>query len=215
MNGIATATESIANPCRPLRVVGGVDPMQREPRKKATGFVWQTERGARWNYRRLGRRVAFHRDDLFRNGAKGQGLLQVLADGTVRPIRSGLHLAPILVDTLPIRIERDGKTVGELPASVHLNAMLRAECFLAQFRPVDRVSRYPMYQEDLTLLLHGYHQNQDGRWILVVGSSPRTAEGHVVKKLERALGATSILLPSRPNFGRRNCQAGAFFMPRR
>jgi hypothetical protein len=121
--------------------------------------------------------VAFHRDDLFRNGAKGQGLLQVLADGTVRPIRSGLHLAPILVDTLPIRIERDGKTVGELPASVHLNAMLRAECFLAQFRPVDRVSRYPMYQEDLTLLLHGYHQNQDGRWILVVGSSPRTAEG--------------------------------------
>jgi hypothetical protein len=38
-----------------------------------------------------------------------------------------------------------GKVVGDMPAATHLNAMLHGRALLDQFRPVDQVSRTPMY----------------------------------------------------------------------
>lgn len=176
MNGRAATAEQLTNdtPVRPLGVVGGGDDQPRG-KEKPRGFVWRVECGARRNYRRLGRRLA-QRPDLFRNRAGSHGLLHVGADGEVRPIVKGTQLAPIIVDTLVLRVERDGKTVGELPAATHLNAMLRSACFLDQFRAVDCVSRHPMYAADFTLVPCGYHTAADGQCLLYAGPEPQVAD---------------------------------------
>ena len=174
MNGQVAIAVTNATPARPLGVVGSVDDPPRG-KEKAPVLVWRMECGARRNYRRLGRRLA-QRPDLFRNRAGDHGLLQVGADGTVRSIVKGAQLAPVIVDALVLRVERDGKTVGELPAATHLNAMLRSRCFLDQFRAVDRVSRHPMYADDFTLVPCGYHTAADGQCLLYAGPEPQVAD---------------------------------------
>lgn len=184
MNDVAATTEPITNGVtfRPLGVVGGVDhPPLGELKDKSPTFTWRKERSARWNYLCLGRCLAAHCNDLFRNGTGGPGVLQVLADGTFRPIHTGAQLAPVLVDALRVRVKKDGKIVGDLPAAVHLNAMLKAECFLGQFLPVDRVSRLPMYQPDFVPAPPGRHQDSNGWWLFSV-------ERDAVKGRERAMG---------------------------
>ena len=47
--------------------------------------------------------------------------------------------------------------VSELPPATHLNAMLRSEKFLENFRPVDEVTTHPLYRDDFTLARHGYN----------------------------------------------------------
>jgi hypothetical protein len=197
MHAQAATAEPITNgaPFQPLGVVGGVDsPPQGKLKAKSKLFVWRVEHGARRNYRLLGRHLALRRNDLFRNPTDSQGLLHVLADGTVRPIVNGARLAPIIVDTLTMRVEKNSKTVGELPAAVHLNAMLKSECFLGQFRSVDRVSRYPMYEDNFSLVPRGYNQDGDGKCMLYVGPEPQVANG--IDTINRFLDAMAFAGPA-------------------
>jgi hypothetical protein len=106
----------------------------------------------RWNCRRLGRILASVRPDLYRQGSIGYGLVLVLADGGTRRITRAAQLAPLLADSISMRVMKDGKVVSELPSAANLNTVLNSERFLSQFRSVDRVARLPMYLDTFELL---------------------------------------------------------------
>ncbi len=157
-----------------VRGVGGVAGL---PQKKATRIVtWAVEEGARRNYRRLGKQLARRNRSLFRNTSEGHGLIEVLANGTCRLITKASQLAPVIVDTLTMRVVKEGKVVSELPTAVHLNAMLHSEAFLRQFRPVDQVAKTPLYLDDFSIVQPGYHDGGEGKRLLYVGPEPRIAD---------------------------------------
>jgi hypothetical protein len=135
------------------------------------------ERGARRNYRLLGRRLAEADNQLYRNGANRQGLIQVLADGDYRLVIRAGQLAPIIVDNLMLQITNEGKIKGELPTMTHLNAMLSSEAFLGQFRPVDQVSRKPFYLRDFSLVHPGYQDRGAEGCLLYLGPETRVDDG--------------------------------------
>jgi hypothetical protein len=139
-------------------------------------FIWEVERGARNNYDGLGRRLAAANSHLNRNGTHGHGLVHVLPDGTWGLITKAAQLAPVIVDALPMKVMNRGKVVSELPSATHLNAMLRSDTFLANFRPVDQVTRAPLYDADFCLVSPGYHDNGDGRRLLYLVSLPEVAD---------------------------------------
>lgn len=143
--------------------------------KKAPAFHWLAELGAGKNYRRLGKKLAATNTNLYRNGSEGLGLVQVLSSGVTRAIRKGPELAPLLVDTLSMRVVKGGKPKGDLPPANHLNALLRSEKFLWNFRGLDVVSKTPMYREDLGLIEPGYHDFGPGQRVLFVGDAPAIA----------------------------------------
>jgi hypothetical protein len=147
----------------PLRPVG-----------KTNRFTWIVENGAAANYRSLGKRLAIS-GDLFRHG-DGHALIQVLADGKTRLISKGSHLAPVIVDRMKMLVTKGGKVVSELPASNHLNAMLRSEKFLGQFRSVDEVTTHPLYRDDFILARPGYNDGGPGQRILYLGPTPTIAD---------------------------------------
>jgi hypothetical protein len=157
-----------------VRGVRGVVPL---PQKKPVQiFAWKVERGARFNYSRLGKRLARRNPSLFRNASDGHGLIQVSANGTCRLITKAAQLAPVIVDTLTMKVVKEGKVVSELPTATHLNAMLRSEAFLRQFCPVDQVAKTPLYSADFALVAPGYHDGGEGQRLLYVGPEPRIAD---------------------------------------
>jgi hypothetical protein len=103
-------------------------------------------------------------------------LIHVSGNGTCRLITKASQLAPIIVDTLTMRVMKEGKVVSELPTAAHLNAMLYTEAFLRQFRPVDRVAKTPLYLDDFSIVRPGYHDGGEGKRLLYVGPEPRVAE---------------------------------------
>jgi hypothetical protein len=135
-------------------------------------FRWKIERGAQRNYELLGKRLAEANLCLYRNGANGQGLIQVFATG-VRHVTRAQQLAPILVDSLRLQVTKEGKIKGELPTAMHLNAMLASEVFLRQFRLVDRVALKPLYLRDFSLAQPGYQDCGDEGCLLYLGPQPR------------------------------------------
>lgn len=139
----------------PLGGVRGVMPIAEEeqPEAPASGrFIWRVDHGAARNYRLLGQRLA-KSGDLYRNKEDGHGLIQVLATGKARLISKGTQLAPVIVDRVLMRVEKEGKTVSELPTSAHLTAMLYSEEFLGQFIPVDEVTKTPFFLDNFTLAI--------------------------------------------------------------
>src|SRR5207245_5968409 len=68
---------------------------------------------------------------------------------------------------------KEGKLLGELPAAMHLNAMLHAEAFLGQFPIVDQVAKSPLYLADFSLALPGYQECPEGGHLLYVGPEPQ------------------------------------------
>ncbi len=87
---------------------------ERDDERTPRILVWRIERGSRWNFRRLGRRLSRH-EDLFRDGSRGLGLIQVLDDGKTRRITRAAELAPLIADRIPMRVEKDGKVKSEMP----------------------------------------------------------------------------------------------------
>jgi hypothetical protein len=157
-----------------VRGVGGAIPLRQ---KKASQVVnWKVEDGARRNYRRLGKHLARRNGSLYRNTSDGHGLIQVSTSGTCRLITKAAQLAPVIVDTLTMKVTKEGKVVSELPTATHLNAMLHSEAFLKQFRPVDQVAKAPLYLADFALLPPGYHDGAEGQRLLYVGPEPRIAD---------------------------------------
>jgi hypothetical protein len=154
--------------------VRGVVPLPQK--RPAQIVIWKIELGARRNYRRLGKHLEKRDAALYRNGSHGRGLIHVGANGECRYVTKASQLAPLIVDTLTMRVTREGKVVSELPTAAHLNAMLHAEAFLRQFRPVDQAATAPLYLSDFTPLPPGYHDGGDGERLLYVGHEPRIAE---------------------------------------
>jgi hypothetical protein len=130
------------------------------------------ERGARANYRLLGKRLAAANQRVYRSGARGQGLIQVFATGEYRLITRAAHLAPLIVDSLPLQVTKEGKIKSDMPAAVHLNAMLASEVFLGQFRPVDQVACRPMYLCDFSVARPGYQDCGEEGCLLYLGPEP-------------------------------------------
>ena len=159
-----------------VRGVRGLNSLH-QGRQRREMFRWQVERGARHNYRRLGRRLAKVNRSLFRNGAHGQGLIQVLGTGEHRLVSRAAGLAPIIVDSLALQVIKGGKVTGDLPATMHLNAMLASEAFLAQFRPVDRVAVQPLYLADFSLAQYGYQDRGEEGCLLYLGPELEIVDG--------------------------------------
>ena len=98
----------------------------------------------------------------------------MLPGGKTLLISKGSHLAPVIVDRIKMTVERNGKTVSELPTAAHLNAMLRSEVFLRQFRSVDEVTARPLYLDDFSLAASGYNDCGLGQRVLYLGPEPRS-----------------------------------------
>jgi hypothetical protein len=172
-------------------------------RQRRRRFVWKVERGARGNYRLLGQQLAQASDSLYRNGANGHGLLQVLPDGTTRLVTRGPQLAPLIADTLLMIVTKGGKTVSELPAAGHLAAMLQAGAFLDNFRVVDQLARTPLYRDDYSLLQPGYNDFGAGGRILYLGPKP------VVSHSMDTIRAFQAVMPYATEADRTNATAAA------
>lgn len=137
-------------------------------------FTWEVGNGAKKNYERLGERLSQF-TDLFRNGDEGVGLIQVLQSGETRLIARAAQLAPLIADRLSLVVTKNGNAAGDMPAAQHLNALLRSEVFLSQFRPVDLIARIPYYKADFTLAASGYHDDGPGQRVLCVSPLPEIA----------------------------------------
>ena len=140
---------------------------------KRPKLIWKVEDGAARNYKRLGKLLAAS-GNLYRQHADGHGLVQV-AGGKPRSITKGSQLAPLIVDRIKMVVEKEGKTVAELPTAAHLAAMLQSEAFLQQFTPVDVVTAHPVYLDDFSLACPGYNDGGPGSRILYIGPHPEIA----------------------------------------
>ncbi|MHB9081975.1 MAG: hypothetical protein ACYC3X_31305 [Pirellulaceae bacterium] len=183
---MATPKRSVAGRSRPAKpiltlltdetdrakpaTVGGCNGLQLE----ANELIWVVEDGAAFNYRQLADALAAT-GDLYRH-CEGHALLQVLPSGKTRLISKGSHLAPLIVDLIKMVVTKGGKVTSELPAANHLNAMLRSEKFLGQFRSVDVVTTRPFYLDDFTLVGPGYTDGGLGQRILYLGPEPHIAD---------------------------------------
>lgn len=144
------------------------------PEEPTPELVWHVEDGPGKNYRKLGLELTLG-GDLYRNGSHGLGLLQVLPDGTTRPLVKGPDLAPAVADRINMVVMKNGRFTGDLPPANHLNAMLRAESFLSCFPPVDAVVATTFYCDDYTLIQPGYHDGGERKRVLYVGPRPEVA----------------------------------------
>jgi hypothetical protein len=195
----------------PLGVVGGVKPIAEEeqPETLASGrFIWRVEHGAARNYRLLGQRLA-ESGDLYRNKEDGHGLIHVLPTGKARLISKGTQLAPVIVDRVKMRVEKEGKIVSELPTSAHLSAMLHSEEFLGQFIPVDEVTKTPFFLDDFSLVKPGFNDGGPGNRVLYVGDAQTTSS-----TLE-TLGRFLEVMPFSTNADRTNFVAAGLTVPLR
>lgn len=142
-------------------------------RRQIARFIWRVEKGARRNFHRLGKLLAAINQNLYRHG---NGLIFVTNNEKPKLIQKASHLAPVLIDTLTIKVKKEEKCVGELPSAALLNGMLRSETFLKHFRPLDRIVRVPEYLEDFSLAQQGYYDGGEGKRRLYLGPTPEIAE---------------------------------------
>jgi len=157
-------------------IVGGVTGgIALHEKRRTQKMSWKIELGARRNYRLLGMRLAKANKGLYRNSNTGKGLIHVLTSGDIRHITKGAQLAPIIVDALVLKVMKEGKVMGELPTAAHLNAMLSAETFLRQFRPLDQVAKNPLYLSDFSFAQPGYQDSDEG-YLLSIGPEPQVVE---------------------------------------
>jgi hypothetical protein len=77
----------------------------------------------------------------------------------------------VIVDRLPVLVQKGGKSKGSRINAAHLNAMLASETFLGQFRTVDQVTTTPVYLPDFTLTQPGLNEG-GGQRIVYVGDEP-------------------------------------------
>ncbi len=138
-------------------------------------FVWNEEDIAARNYKSLGKRLAAS-GGLFRRPGHGGGLLLLLPDGKHQAISKGADLAPVIVDRVPVRVEKGGKIRGSNIAAAHLNAMLRSRSFLDQFRSVDQITNIPLYLSDFSLTVPGYNDGGTGYRTFYTGGVPAVSD---------------------------------------
>ena len=144
---------------------------------RATGdLIWNENTPPESNYVPLGNRLA-QGDYLFRNPLYRSGLIEALPDGG-RLVTKGADLGPIIVDRrVHIQvIDKKGKSKGwEIPTRA-LDSALKTEIFLDQFRPVDQITKVPLWLPNFTLTTKGYNNGGKGFRILYLGDTPRVSQ---------------------------------------
>jgi hypothetical protein len=160
---------------RPMPSTNGKPDSKTQPEVRGSDLIWDEDDHAAENYEALGKQLATC-GDIYRSAVYGNGLLLVLPDGKPVPISKGAELHPVIVDRLRVLVVKDGKSKGSTIPAVHLNAMLRSEKCLGQFRPVDLVTKTPMYLPDFTLTKTGYNDGGPGHRIYYSGDDPAISE---------------------------------------
>jgi hypothetical protein len=133
-------------------------------------FEWDELVAPAENYRGLG--LALNKSgDLFRFSqyAGGLCLASPVASIPVVPIRDQNTLAAVLADRVRVLVKKGGRVKSTVVPARHLDVMLRTECFLQAFRPIDQVSRSPRYLPDFRLAVPGYNDGGAGQRILYLG----------------------------------------------
>jgi len=138
-------------------------------------LVWDEDSHVADNYSKLGKQLA-EAGDLFRDPSIGGGLIRLLPDGKHVPIKKGSELLPVIVDRVPVRVVKDGKSKGGKIDAAHLNAMLQSEVFLGHFRPVDQVTTVPMYLPDFALAKPGYNDGGEHHRVIYIGGDPEISD---------------------------------------
>ncbi|MCI0685573.1 MAG: hypothetical protein L0Y71_26035, partial [Gemmataceae bacterium] len=78
---------------------------------------------------------------------------------------------------------RGDKVVAELPTAAHLNHTLRSVEFLKQFRAVDHLTRFALYQDDFSLASPGYTDGGDGKRLYYLGQKLEVSNSiHTIRK---------------------------------
>lgn len=133
-------------------------------------FVWDEAAAPVKNYMELGRRLA-QAGDIFRAPQYGGGLMLASPHANVpaKHIKDGKQLAAILLDRVPLRVEKDGKNKGGLLSPRHLQTMLACEAFLQQFSAIDGITDTPQYLANFELTKPGYNDGGPGQRILHTG----------------------------------------------
>src|SRR5262249_18506893 len=122
----------------------------------------------------LGRALARF-DNIF---ADRDGLLVVSGDrGELSHVRDGKGLARLLVDQVRILLVNGEKKKAGLPLTGYLDLILGTSAFLGSFRPVDLVTRVPLYLPDFTLTMPGYNDGGPGHRVVYTGQKPQTRDG--------------------------------------
>ncbi len=107
-------------------------------------LIWNEDAIPSLNYAKLGKRLA-EAGDLFRSPKAGGGLIRLLPTGKHVSITKGSDLLPVIVDRVPVRVQKEGESRGSKLDAAHLNAMVQSEVFLGHFLPVDQITTIPMY----------------------------------------------------------------------
>lgn len=134
-------------------------------------FSWDEGTPAYKNYKRLGIKLS-EAGDLFRRSGRSGGLLLVHADGSHDTIRTAADLAPVIVDRVSLTIYLDDKPKGTKLSAAHMNAMLRSESFLGQFRTVDQITSVVRYLPDFSPTITGFNDGGEGHRVLFTGEQP-------------------------------------------
>lgn len=108
-------------------------------------FVWRMENGLDRNFQRLGELLASHCPHLY---CHPDGGLVLIEHDRPRRITTAKELAPFLIDTVRIHIEKNGKYHAERPSDSTLSSMLRSRSFLDSFRQVEAVVTTPIVLDD-------------------------------------------------------------------
>ena len=153
-------------------------------------LIWDESDAAATNYSELGKRLAAC-GDLFRRPTNLGGGLIIVKDGESVAITKGVELSAAVVDRVQVQVIRDDKMKGSLIPAAHLNTMLLAESFLAEFPSVDQITRTPLYLPDGWKLTSSpvYNHGEDGHRI----NLPRRGNPRLVSRLTRSPAFLNVM----------------------
>ncbi len=140
-------------------------------RRKSREFIWNEDRPASENYRRLGKRLA-RSNVLFRCPRYGTGMLFLLPDGKHVTITRGPDLLPVIIDQVDVMVVKNNKASGTVISAAHLNAMLKSDSFLDEFITLDRISRVPVHLSDFSITQSGFNDGGPDHRVVYVGKAP-------------------------------------------
>jgi hypothetical protein len=176
MTDILSIQHLLDTPDKPFGNVEGVGDVAHVPNDDGKPkCVWEIEKGADKNYRKLGKLLSAC-GDLFRGPEDETGLILLRPSGKSFRISRAKDLIPVVVDRIKVVVTKGGKVTRELPAQNHFDTMLCTEEFLDNFLPVDEVTNRPVYLKDFTLAQPGYNDGGPGDRILFVGDPVQPAK---------------------------------------
>jgi len=124
-------------------------PPRNNPKNRATTtvfspqLIWNDDMPAPENRNLLGQALASSSSDRYRPAGRSS-LLHMTCDGQDE-ITNGADLLLLVVDRIPFVVIKPERRTGSLIPMTHLNAALKTEAFLHNFRVVDHVSGTPFF----------------------------------------------------------------------